>query len=221
MDPDGKHLWAIIRCASTDPKRFGSECLDSDLDPILEFDLDGNVLKSFGGGMFIWPHGLDVDQEGNVWVTDAVAPKKTPLGTRGHQVVKFSSSGKVLMILGSPGIAGDIPSLTHPAAWPASDRTAWGRNPRFSPDVQNATVHSSAQLRPSSLARQREPPGPEASSRNSRVTGLTESAKSRHGEPRSFHEAPEAQVSRCRDSGRRVADTSPCPSGRAAASAVE
>jgi DNA-binding beta-propeller fold protein YncE len=109
MDPDGKHLWAIIRCAATDPKRFGSECLDSDLDPILEFDLNGNVVKSFGGGMFIWPHGLDLDREGNVWVTDAVAPKKTPPGKRGHQVVKFSSSGKVLMILGTPGVPGDGP----------------------------------------------------------------------------------------------------------------
>ena len=109
MDPDGKHLWAIIRCAAADPKRFGSECLDSDLDPILEFDLNGNVVKSFGGGLFIWPHGLDVDREGNVWVTDAVAPKKTPPGKRGHQVIKFSPDGKLLLTLGTPGVAGDGP----------------------------------------------------------------------------------------------------------------
>jgi len=110
MDPDGLHLWVIVRCTATERKRFGNECLDSNLDPILKFDLNGNVVKSFGGGMFIWPHGIDVDQEGNVWVTDAVAPKKTPPGVRGHQVVKFSPDGKVLLTLGTPGVPGIGPN---------------------------------------------------------------------------------------------------------------
>ena len=107
MDPDGQHLWVIVRCTATEPKMFGCECLDSDLDPILKFDLKGNVVKSFGGGMFIWPHGLDVDSEGNVWVTDAVAAKKMPPGKRGHQVIKFSPEGKVLLTLGTPGVIGN------------------------------------------------------------------------------------------------------------------
>lgn len=111
MDPDGKHLWAIVRCTATDPKQFGTECIDSDLDPILKFDLQGNVVKSFGGGMFIWPHGIDVDREGNVWVTDAVSAKKTPPGgKRGQQVVKFSPEGKVLLTLGTPGVPGNSPA---------------------------------------------------------------------------------------------------------------
>jgi 6-bladed beta-propeller/NHL repeat len=109
LDPDGKHIWAIVRCSATESNRFGTECLDSDLDPIIKFDLNGNVVKSFGGGMFIWPHGLDVDQGGNVWVADAVSAKKTPKGVRGHQVVKFSPEGKVLLTLGTPGVAGDGP----------------------------------------------------------------------------------------------------------------
>ena len=109
-DSDGSHIWAIVRCVATDPKRFGNECLDSDVHPILKFDLKGNVVKSFGGGVFIWPHGLDVDREGNVWVTDAVAPKKTPTGKRGHQVVKFSPEGKVLLTLGTPGVSGSGPN---------------------------------------------------------------------------------------------------------------
>jgi hypothetical protein len=50
IDPDGLYLWVIIRCDTTDPKRFGNECLDSNLDPILKFDLKGNVVKSFGSG---------------------------------------------------------------------------------------------------------------------------------------------------------------------------
>jgi len=110
IDPDGHHIWAVIRCDATARNRFGNECLDSDLDPILKFDSDGNVVESFGGGMFIWPHGIDVDPDGNVWVTDAVSEARTPQGTRGHQVIKFSPQGEVLMVLGTPGIAGDGPN---------------------------------------------------------------------------------------------------------------
>lgn len=106
VDPDGVHIWAIIRCDASAPERFGNECLDSDLDCILKFDADGNVVKSFGGSMFIWPHGLFVEEDGSVWVTDAVRETRTPEGTRGHIVVKFSSEGEVLMTLGVPGKAG-------------------------------------------------------------------------------------------------------------------
>ena len=51
--------------------------------------------------MFVWPHGIDVDDEGNVWVVDARGE-----GDRGHQVLKFSSDGEVLMRLGTAGVAG-------------------------------------------------------------------------------------------------------------------
>jgi DNA-binding beta-propeller fold protein YncE len=107
VDPDGRHIWAIIRCDAP-AERFGFECLDSDLDSVLKFDLDGNVVQSFGGGMLIWPHGMDVDRDGNVWVTDAVGAARIPKGDkRGHQVIKFSPAGKVLITLGTPGAAGD------------------------------------------------------------------------------------------------------------------
>ena len=110
VDPDGKHVWAVVRCDATEPERFGNECLDSDLDPVLKFDLAGQVVESFGGGMFIWPHGIHVDRNGNVWVTDAVSAARTPEGTRGHQVVKFSPTGEVLMRLGTPGKPGAGPN---------------------------------------------------------------------------------------------------------------
>ena len=109
MDPDGEHLWAVIRCDAPG-EFFGFECLDSDLDSVVKFDMDGNTVDSFGGGMFIWPHGLDVDDDGNVYVTDAVSEARTPEGdTRGHYVVKFSPTGEVLMTLGTPGQAGAGP----------------------------------------------------------------------------------------------------------------
>ncbi|MBM3738965.1 MAG: hypothetical protein FJW39_24590 [Acidobacteria bacterium] len=105
IDPDQKHVWAIMRC-DAGPERFGNECLDSGLDPVLKFDMTGKVVRSFGGGMFIWPHGIHADRQGNIWVTDAVSSQRTPKGVRGHQVVKFSAEGKVLMRLGTPGVAG-------------------------------------------------------------------------------------------------------------------
>jgi DNA-binding beta-propeller fold protein YncE len=107
VDPDGEHVWAVVRCDAAAPERFGDECLDSDLDPVLKFDLAGRLVQSFGGGMFIWPHGIDVDPDGNVWVTDAVSAARTPPGSRGHQVVKFSPAGRILMTLGTPGTPGE------------------------------------------------------------------------------------------------------------------
>ena len=109
IDTDGRHVWAVIRC-DAGAESFGWECLDSDLDPIVKFDPDGNVVASFGGGMFIWPHGSDVDPDGNVWATDAVSAERTPPnGARGHQVVKFSPRGEVLLVLGTPGVPGAGP----------------------------------------------------------------------------------------------------------------
>jgi DNA-binding beta-propeller fold protein YncE len=105
VDLDGEHIWAVIRC-DAGAESFGWECLDSDLDPILRFDPDGRVVESFGSGMFIWPHGIDVGPDGNVWVTDAVSAERTPEGRRGHQVIKFSPDGEVLMRLGTPGTPG-------------------------------------------------------------------------------------------------------------------
>ena len=116
MDDAGEFLWAVIRCDATAPERFGNECLESDLDPIIKFNMDGEVVESFGGGLFIWPHGIDVDPDGNVWVTDAVFESLTPEGTRGHQVIKFSPTGELLMTLGTPGKAGLGPDhFTSPA----------------------------------------------------------------------------------------------------------
>jgi streptogramin lyase len=113
IDPDGRHIWAILRC-DAGVERFGYECLDSDLDVVVKFAPDGEAVTMFGGGLFIWPHGLEVDDEGNVWVTDAASTERTsgPAGRgRGHQVVKFNPSGGVLMRLGTPGVPGN--DATH------------------------------------------------------------------------------------------------------------
>jgi sugar lactone lactonase YvrE len=61
-------------------------------------------VKSFGAGLILFPHGLSVDPEGNVWVTDGLGKEG-----KGHQVFKFSPDGKLLMTLGKRGVAGSGP----------------------------------------------------------------------------------------------------------------
>jgi hypothetical protein len=113
IDIDGRHVWAVLRC-DAGGDAFGYECLDSNLDVVVKFAPDGTAVESFGGGLFIWPHGLEVDAQGNVWVTDAAAAERTSglAGRgRGHQVVKFSPTGQVLLRLGTAGVPGN--DATH------------------------------------------------------------------------------------------------------------
>ena len=125
IDPDGS-VWVGERCGETRPPSQitpGSSfaCAESKLDPILKFDASGKLLKSLGAGMVLFPHGLHVDRDGNVWVTDARAPSPDELqkfpgeDKKGSVVVKFSPDGKVLLTLGKPGVRGNPPeALTDP-----------------------------------------------------------------------------------------------------------
>ena len=117
IDRDGRSVWATDRCSpGTTPG-----CLGSKGNPVHHFDESGKEIRSFGGGMFVWPHGIHVDRDGNVWVTDSRAPTAGDLakfpgeGKKGSVVVKFSPEGRVLMTLGQPGVRGNPPdALTDP-----------------------------------------------------------------------------------------------------------
>ncbi|NKB32498.1 MAG: hypothetical protein GKR91_05310 [Pseudomonadales bacterium] len=112
MHPDGSSFWIFDRCGAND-------CVGSSLDPIMQFDLEGNHLISFGANMFVRPHGVHVDTAGNVWVTDGEGPNgEDPRREgKGHQVFKFSPTGDVLMEFGKPGIAGEGPyELNQPSS---------------------------------------------------------------------------------------------------------
>jgi sugar lactone lactonase YvrE len=106
VDIDGRHIWAADRCGT-------NACAGSTVDPIVKLDPDGNVVTSFGGDMMIWPHGMHVDREGNVWITDARGANPAELeqvpgdAGKGHAVYKFSPEGELLMTLGTPGVRGD------------------------------------------------------------------------------------------------------------------
>src|SRR6476619_1594459 len=108
IDKDGRTIWVAERCGA-------NSCWDatknemSTLDTVLHFDASGNLIKSFGAGMMVCPHGIHVDRDGNIWMTDGNdnlprrrpgAPADAPLPPKpekviGHQVFKFSPDGKL------------------------------------------------------------------------------------------------------------------------------
>jgi sugar lactone lactonase YvrE len=97
IDRDGKSVWVAERCGA-------NSCAGKTDDPILHFDASGKLIKSFGSGMLLFPHGIAVDKDDNIWVTDGQARDG-----KGFQVIKFSPDGKVLMTLGKAGGGTDPP----------------------------------------------------------------------------------------------------------------
>lgn len=87
-------------------------CDGKSIDPIVVFSPAGTFLRAFGGGLLVQPHGLTIDADGNIWVTDVNAKDG-----KGHQVLKFSPEGQVLMRLGTAGVAGEGPNaFNQPSA---------------------------------------------------------------------------------------------------------
>ncbi len=118
---DGVSVWVAERCGA-------NSCWDaqarqmSPLDVVLLFDAGGTLVRSFGAGTAVFPHGIHVDRDGNVWITDGqdnlprpargAAPDAplppAPAKVVGHQVLKFSPTGELLLALGKAG--GDRPA---------------------------------------------------------------------------------------------------------------
>jgi hypothetical protein len=129
VDSDGESIWVADRCGANPDTPPGASafqydsCAGSTLPPVLKFDSSGNLMKSFGAGMFIFPHKIYVDRDGNVWVVDLRSANERELAKfpgekgKGHIVVKFSPDGKVLLTLGKPGVSGNPPdALTQPTS---------------------------------------------------------------------------------------------------------
>lgn len=72
--------------------------------PIVELDPSGRILKTWGTQMFAWPHGIRVDRNGYLWITDGMARSG-----RGQQVFKYTRDGELLMTLGTRGVSGEGP----------------------------------------------------------------------------------------------------------------
>jgi DNA-binding beta-propeller fold protein YncE len=112
------NIWVFHRCFNIVPPGSAT-CINRGEanPPVLQFDPSGRLLKSFGAGLFAYPHGFTVDDDGNLWVSD-VNDSETVLGmsarnaagvVMGQEVLKLSPDGKVLMMLGKEGVAGNGP----------------------------------------------------------------------------------------------------------------
>jgi sugar lactone lactonase YvrE len=91
--PD-RNIYVLTRC-------HRNSCEGRSEAPILKFDPEGRLLASFGAGLFMFPHNLTIDRDGNIWTTDE----------GNHAVRKFAPGGRLLMTIGAPGKAGGPPSL--------------------------------------------------------------------------------------------------------------
>ena len=84
---------------------------------LIEFDARGKYLRTMGEGVFSNPHGLRVDAEDNIWATD----------TGSHIVVKMNRHGRILMVLGVRGSAGEWHPAGHLRCFNEPNDIAFGR----------------------------------------------------------------------------------------------
>ena len=96
IDRDGHSVWVAERCGAN------SCATDKTTPVVMKFDAAGRLLKSWGAGLFVFPHGFHVDRDNNIWITDGQGRDG-----RGHQVFKFNADGKLLLTLGKAGVAGE------------------------------------------------------------------------------------------------------------------
>ena len=69
IDPTDGHVWGYERCGSGSAGGPGVNCDNNPVDPIFKFDRNtGEILANFGVGVFVTPHGIYADTEGNVWI---------------------------------------------------------------------------------------------------------------------------------------------------------
>ena len=71
-----------------------------DFDPVLAVDQEGQVLRSWGAGLYTIPHSIRVDPEGNTWTADSGS----------SQVYKFSPNGELLLHID----VGEMPDKDSP-----------------------------------------------------------------------------------------------------------
>lgn len=72
--------------------------------PLMEFDAVGRYVREVARGVVTHAHGLRVDGEGNFWLVDDMD----------HHVVKLDQRGRVVLVLGRRGRAGDSILFNRP-----------------------------------------------------------------------------------------------------------
>ena len=98
----------------------------------------GEVIDQWGANTFVMPHGLTIDKEDNVWLTDVGL----------HQVFKFNAAGTLLITLGERGVPSEdaehfnMPTdvaIADDSTFYVSDGYRNSRVTKFSPDGKYIT----------------------------------------------------------------------------------
>lgn len=90
------HIFVFQRTGRKWTKPFPDSAISQNT--VLELDNEsGKLINSWGANYFIMPHGLTVDKQNHVWLTDVGL----------HQIFKFSHDGKLLMKLGVAKVPGN------------------------------------------------------------------------------------------------------------------
>jgi len=106
----GGNVWLFERCGA-------NSCVGSNVAPIIKFDSSGKYVTSFGTGLFVFPHGMHVDKDGNVWVADGDGKdgRNNPGVKRGIRIGNVND-GKVKTLIPGLGANADTQSVAEGVA---------------------------------------------------------------------------------------------------------
>lgn len=99
VDVDGEgNVWVLHRAGRKWEEPFPKEPIPEPT--VFKFSREGKLLAQWGAGLFIMPHGISIDPEGKVWITD----------TGREQVFRFSPEGQLELTLGENGVTRQDPA---------------------------------------------------------------------------------------------------------------
>lgn len=108
------HIWVLHR-----PRSIPAEQRANAAPPVLEFDAAGQLLGSWGGpgDGYEWPereHGIFVDATNHVWISgNGGWPKPSPEGSTDDMLLKFTTSGELVLQIGERGKSGGNTDTTN------------------------------------------------------------------------------------------------------------
>ena len=103
VDAEG-NVWVLHRAGRKWEEPFPKEPIAQPT--VFKFASDGTLLARWGAGLFVMPHGISIDAEGKVWITDVAH----------EQVLRFSPEGMLELTLGERGVtAQDAGHFGRPA----------------------------------------------------------------------------------------------------------
>jgi len=98
MDRDGKSVWVFERCGKAD-----DGCAkDKTLDPVLKFDASGKLVKHWGAGKFLYPHGIFIGRDSHVWLVEGISQSNVVADV----IHEYTPDGKLLRTMGVSGTKG-------------------------------------------------------------------------------------------------------------------